>query len=494
MGAEEEVERECGSAVELGSPEEPKSPAVVVVVVLEKRRWVVLAVLCLLNASNSAVWLSMAPVTDHAAQFMAVKPDLINWLSLVYIVVCIPCGPLASWATDSFGLRFALVTGGLLNGVGALVRLLGVQDWMVTVLRGFPLVMTGQTVAALAQPLLLFAPTKVAAVWFPENQRAIANTIASMANPLGIMLTNVISPLIVHSAEQISTMLIVYAVPALLGTLLVICLMQRSAPLMPPSIGATTQSTQPFLINIKQLFTNGPFLILLVCFGTGIGAITCFTTLLAQILCARGYTDEFSGICGALTIAFGIVGAVITGMYVDRTKHFAQVGKINFLLASLAAIAFALLCVQRDQAVAVAFSCSLLGLFGFSIYSVCLEVGVECTYPVGEATSTGLLFVSGQIQALILILLLQALARPLSPADSVFVACKGSLMIPYDWTVSMLVFAGVCVLASSIFTLLFRAELRRRKAEEEYRHLHEPHEPLPATTSAHLDQTGIWEP
>ena len=64
MGAEEEVEREisvkqrweCGSAVELESPEEPKSPAVaVVVVVVEKRRWVVLAVLCLLNASNSAV-------------------------------------------------------------------------------------------------------------------------------------------------------------------------------------------------------------------------------------------------------------------------------------------------------------------------------------------------------------------------------------------------------------------------------------------------------
>uniref|UniRef100_UPI00358E5933 solute carrier family 49 member A3 isoform X1 n=1 Tax=Myxine glutinosa TaxID=7769 RepID=UPI00358E5933 len=485
MGAEEEVEREIsgghswedGSAVEL-EPHEERERAQDQVVVLEKRRWVMLAVLCLLNTSNSAVWLSMAPVTDHAAQFMGVKPDLINWLSLVYIVVCIPCGPLAAWAMDSFGLRFALVTGGLLNGVGALVRLLGVQDWMVAVLRGFPLVMTGQTVAALAQPLLLFAPTKMAAVWFPENQRAIANTIASMANPLGIMLANLISPLIVHSDDQVATMLIVYAVPALIGALFAICLVRRSAPLMPPSLGTAARSTQPFLINIKQLFTNGPFLILLVCFGTGIGVITCFTTLLAQILCARGYTDEFSGICGALTIALGIVGAGITGVYVDHTKHFTQVSKINFLLASLAAIAFALLCLQRDQAVAVAFSCSLLGFFGFSIYSVCLEIGVECTYPVGEATSTGLLFVSGQIQALILILLLQALARPLSPADAEFAACKGSLLIPYDWTVSVLVFAGVCVLASSSLTLFFRAELRRRKAEEEQRRLQEPHEPL----------------
>uniref|UniRef100_UPI00358F1A97 solute carrier family 49 member A3 isoform X2 n=1 Tax=Myxine glutinosa TaxID=7769 RepID=UPI00358F1A97 len=485
MGAEEEVEREIsgghswedGSAVEL-EPHEERERAQDQVVVLEKRRWVMLAVLCLLNTSNSAVWLSMAPVTDHAAQFMGVKPDLINWLSLVYIVVCIPCGPLAAWAMDSFGLRFALVTGGLLNGVGALVRLLGVQDWMVAVLRGFPLVMTGQTVAALAQPLLLFAPTKMAAVWFPENQRAIANTIASMGLQSHFLHVGIITPHTRqssgnHARQPDLSPDRAQRRPGGYDADRVCCSSFDRSPFCHLSCATQCPFNATLSRNSRSEHSTLPDK-----HQTGIGVITCFTTLLAQILCARGYTDEFSGICGALTIALGIVGAGITGVYVDHTKHFTQVSKINFLLASLAAIAFALLCLQRDQAVAVAFSCSLLGFFGFSIYSVCLEIGVECTYPVGEATSTGLLFVSGQIQALILILLLQALARPLSPADAEFAACKGSLLIPYDWTVSVLVFAGVCVLASSSLTLFFRAELRRRKAEEEQRRLQEPHEPL----------------
>ena len=42
------------------------------------------------------------------------------------------------------------------------------------------LYLVGQSVAALAQPYLMFATTKLAALWFPEEHRALANTIGSM--------------------------------------------------------------------------------------------------------------------------------------------------------------------------------------------------------------------------------------------------------------------------------------------------------------------------
>lgn len=48
-----------------------------------------------------------------------------------------------------------------------------------------------------------------------------------------------------------------------------------------------------------------------------------------------------------------------------------------------------------QQEVAVAAVCCLFGGFGFSIYPVVMELSVECSYPVGEATSAGLVFVSG---------------------------------------------------------------------------------------------------
>ena len=38
----------------------------------------------------------------------------------------------------------------------------------------------GQILAACAQPFVLFTPTKVSTLWFPSNERAVANMLASM--------------------------------------------------------------------------------------------------------------------------------------------------------------------------------------------------------------------------------------------------------------------------------------------------------------------------
>lgn len=48
-----------------------------------------------------------------------------------------------------------------------------------------------------------------------------------------------------------------------------------------------------------------------------------------------------------------------------------------------------------QQPIAVAAVFSLLGFFGFSCYPVILELSVECSYPIGEALTTGLIFVTG---------------------------------------------------------------------------------------------------
>lgn len=48
----------------------------------------------------------------------------------------------------------------------------------------------------------------------------------------------------------------------------------------------------------------------------------------------------------------------------------------------------------RDQAIALAITSSIFGFFGFAMYPVAMELAVECSYPVGEGTSTGLIFVA----------------------------------------------------------------------------------------------------
>lgn len=131
--------------------------------------------------------------------------------------------------------------------------------------------------------------------------------------------------------------------------------------------------------------------------------------------------QDFAGLCGACSIVFGIVGAGLLGLYVDKTKQFTEVTKINMCLTSLGCSAFAVvsermwfyfslleICSRsqgvvfvrqvsqlKDMKVAIGAACAWFGLFGFSVYPVAMELGVECSYPVGEATSSGLIFISG---------------------------------------------------------------------------------------------------
>uniref|UniRef100_A0A2K5N8W1 Solute carrier family 49 member 3 n=1 Tax=Cercocebus atys TaxID=9531 RepID=A0A2K5N8W1_CERAT len=183
---------------------------------------------------------------------------------------------------------------------------------------------------------------------------------------------------------------------------------------------------------------------------------SCFSTLLQQILCG------FSGLCGALFIAFGILGALALGPYVDRTKHFTEATKIGLCLVSLACMAFALVSLLQGQALALATTCSLLGLFGFSVTPVAMELAIECSFPVGEGAAVGLIFVLGQVEGIFIMLAMMALTVQCSERS--FSTCQQG-EDPLDWTASVLLMAGLCNLFSCILVLFFHTSHRRLQAE-----------------------------
>ena len=98
-----------------------------------------------------------------------------------------------------------MIFGGWINLIGLIVRYLSTLAFVPDESR-FAVVMTGQGLAACAQPFLLFAPTKLAAIWFPEKQRAIANTLGSMSNPLGILCSFLLSAGLVSGPDDIPLM------------------------------------------------------------------------------------------------------------------------------------------------------------------------------------------------------------------------------------------------------------------------------------------------
>jgi len=58
------------------------------------------------------------------------------------------------------------------------------------------------------------------------------------------------------------------------------------------------------------------------------------------LLCARGYSNTFAGVCCAVMICGGFLGAFSSAVIVDRTKKYVLVIKTAFVLAMGVGLAF----------------------------------------------------------------------------------------------------------------------------------------------------------
>ncbi|CAK8677998.1 unnamed protein product [Clavelina lepadiformis] len=447
------------SQVTLASPNQYK---------VYSRRWFLLATLFVLSLSNAMAWLTFAPVAYKAAEFYTDPPntDTINWLSVVFMITGIPCGIVATWLIDTVGLRFSVILSAWLNGIGCVIRVISAIDGIAPSAK-LPLVFIGQIIAAFAQPFVLFAPTKLSALWFKEDQRAISNMLATTANPLGIMVTNIISPILATKPSDMLYMLAIQCIPAGVGVIMATFGWWSSLPPSPPSSSADAES-QPFLVGLKALARNRQYYLLAWAIGGGIALFSVLTTLLSQILCPWGYTDTYVGVaCGSALIGAGFVGSAIAGVFVDKTKRFTEVTKVCYALAVVALVVFAVMHNKPYQWVLLACMCGLFGFFGIPIYPIGNELAVETTYPVGEATSSGIVFMSGQLQGIVLVLLLQSIGTDLKQPPSTNKCTSENLgNIPVqDMSVPVYIMVGYAALIALVYIIFFRTEYKRLHAE-----------------------------
>ncbi|XP_070541231.1 solute carrier family 49 member A3-like [Ptychodera flava] len=442
-----------------------------------KRRWFVLFVVALHAASAQMIWLSFSPVATEAAKFYNVPVSRINLFSLMFLILSIPMGFVAAWLLDTYGLRPGILLASWVNTIGGVVRIISTLDF-VPKSHAFSVAMAGQVIAATVYPVFTSCPTKVANKWFGENQRSVATMIGTF--PLGYLLANLLSPLLIKKEPPgmggIEFMLIIICVPSAFGTLLATFGLCNSLPPTPPSRAAERQD-EPFWTGFKEILKIRSFWILMVLCGCGVGLFNAVSLLLEQILCPHGYTPTFAGICGALIIGVGFIGAVTASIILDRTKMYDEICKVMLCLGSIAMSFLAAVGSISDKKVSVAVGSAITGFFLCGSYPIVLELAVEATYPIAQATSTGLILISGHIQGIAYTFAMQALGRPLPDhlvdvqqcnkgnQTVTFYAEDTNSDLPDDMTWSMLFAAGLMSLTVISFTLLFSTEYKRRNTE-----------------------------
>jgi FLVCR family MFS transporter 7 len=226
-----------------------------------------------------------------------------------------------------------------------------------------------------------------------------------------------------------------------------------------------------YLGNMRAVFTNPAFLVLFLAIGGAVGFFNTISTQLAQMMCSRGYEETFAGLSGSLLLGTGFVGATVSGLIVEKFGMMEEIAKLLFGIAGIFGILIAEFLRLSDRKVWLALFCSAFGIFGFGMYPIALELSVEATYPIDESIGTAMIFMSGQIQAGVLVFLSQMLEQPLDSAAVGRQVCdtpdNPEDTTARDHTNFLLVIAGYIAAITIIFILCFRTRLNRTIANQQ---------------------------
>ncbi|MDD5712154.1 MAG: hypothetical protein PHY31_05260, partial [Smithellaceae bacterium] len=155
---------------------------------------------------------------------------------------------------------------------------------------------------------------------------------------------------------------------------------------------------------LKALFRNKDFLYLLGLFFIGVGAFNAILTKIDGIFKDRVLDVDSAvapGIVGGTIVIGGIAGAVILSALSDKYHR----RKVFLILAGGTSVVCTLLLQYLTTIVSLSVVGFLFGFFLIAALPIGLTYAVEKTHPVPEATSNGILMLSGQISGLPIVVL-----------------------------------------------------------------------------------------
>lgn len=359
-------------------------------------RWVVLIVYMLITALSQIMWMTFAPIArDAAAVYTGGNVDYIDYLAMLAMFSWLPFAIPAAWCIDRFGLKKGAGIGVVLIGVCGFLRIFAPSyGWLFACMAG----------CAVAQPFVLNAFTKLAANWFPEKEEALASGLLTMSMFVGFTTVMFATDLILAHYRTVGTVqqgidviLYAYGIPCLIAMILFLVLFKEKPEFPPNPIAAEKKVSMT--IGIKSLFRNRDFLILLALFFIGLGAFNAILTEIDNIFKTRILDIDSTlapGIVGGLMVVGGMVGAVVLSALSDKYHR----RKLFLVAAVLAAIPMTIL-IQTLSSIVLLGACGFVfGFFLVPALPVGLTFAVEKTHPVPEATSNGMLMLSGQISGI----------------------------------------------------------------------------------------------
>ncbi len=361
-------------------------------------RWVVLLAFAVISCLNQVLWITFAPITSAAAQFYHTSDLMIGLLSMSFMVVFILLALPSAYVIDTRGFRVAVGMGAILTAVFGLARGIFASD--------FTIVFLSQVGIAVGQPFIIGSITKIAARWFPVEERATASGLGTLALYLGPLLAMLLTPfLVLHIGMQ--RMLLVYGIGSAAAAVFFLLVAREH----PPTPAGPDERVLMF-DGLKSMMRQRDFIFLLVMFFIGLGMFNAISTWIEDIVRPRGFTISQAGMLGGLMLGGGIIGAIIIPLLSDQSRR-----RKPFLLLALVGLIPGLVGMTYSTSYwLLLLSGFLFGFFLLSAGPIGFQYAAEMTHPAPEGTSNSLLLVMGQISGIAFIFGMDALKAPESGA------------------------------------------------------------------------------
>ncbi|XP_069787427.1 heme transporter FLVCR1 [Narcine bancroftii] len=425
-------------------------------------RFLILTVFSLYSMVNAFQWIQYSIIANIFSAFYQVSYEQVDWLSMVYMLAYIPLIFPAAWLLDKRGLRIAALLGSGLNCIGAWLKIASVRRDL------FGVTMLAQTVCAVAQIFILGLPSRVASVWFGPREVSTACAFAVLGNQLGVAFGFLLPPILVPNTPDdldlmASNITILFYGTAAVATLLFILVVAvfKDKPPCPPSQSQAVLLDSPDEYSYKQSIINlvksVPFVLLLLSYGILTGSYYSVGTLLNQMIVAYYPGQELNaGRIGLTLVVAGVVGSIISGFFVDRTKAYKQTTLAVYIISFIGMLVFTFT-LSLGHIEVVFMTAGILGFFMTGYLPLGFEFGVEITYPESEGTSSGLLNASAQLFGI------------------VFTLAQGKLKADYG-SLAGNIFLCSWIFVGIILTVFIKADLRRLKANSSGNYKHAEHD------------------
>ena len=217
------------------------------------------------------------------------------------------------------------------------------------------------------------------------------------------------------------------------------------------------QSTTASWTNVKAeiaiLFSDKAYMHLFVSFGLGLSLFNALLTVLNNLLSPCSYSEDDAGNFAGVLIGAGLVGAGIAGAIMDVTHAYRPLLKAGFCAAAGCCV-FLVFNIRSDNSTMLGVAFGLLGFAMIPMLPVMIENAIECTYPISEELSSGILFTAGNVFGIPIVFIMQGL---INSADG---KCG-------EWDLPVNIMIVVCAAICAFVACRYNGEYKRMRVERE---------------------------